>query len=176
MHTLFHHTLKNFFVTVYSTDQYLQILNQAGLDSTQFEAEQYHNDLEVNQVILAGQSLLNKTRDELLFDIGLHNAPGLLATFKDFLEPHWDVLDLIEQVETRMHKHVREEAGAFPPSLQPTRIDDNSLRVKVRSHRNMAGLAEGFIQGFARHYGDTIAIDIDADELGYSFLIQKVTA
>jgi len=72
-----------------------------------------------------------------------------------------------------MHKHVREEMGAFPPALVSERVSDDELKVSVRSHRKMAGLARGFIQGFAAHYGETVSIDIDANDSGYSFQIKK---
>jgi len=82
--------------------------------------------------------------------------------------------DLVENVESRMHKHVREEMGAFPPALVAERVSADELNVNIRSHRKMAGLAKGFIQGFAKHYGDTVSIDIDANDAGYNFQIKKM--
>jgi len=173
MHIALHQTVIEYLVKQHSEELYAQSLGDAGINKDDFEAANYHNDVELDQVIRAAEKRLGKTRDEFLTDVGVFGAPGLLDAFKDFLDPSWNVLDLVENVESRMHKHVREEMGAFPPALVSERVNADELNVTVRSHRKMAGLARGFILGFAKHYGDTVSIDIDANDAGYSFQIKK---
>ena len=173
MHIALHQTVIEYLIKQHSEELYAQSLGDAGINRAEFEAPDYHNDAELDNVIAAAGKRLGKTRDEFLTDVGVFGAPGLLEAFKDFLDPGWNVIDLVENVESRMHKHVREEMGAFPPALVSERISTDELKINVRSHRKMAGLARGFIQGFAKHYGDNVSIDIDANDAGYSFQIKK---
>lgn len=173
MHTVMHQSFRDYIETNHSRDLYLQILDKASLEEAKFEVETYHNDADVDEAITVAGELLSQSRIEFLTDMGAYGAPGLLEQFSAFLDPEWNVLDLVENVEARMHKYVREEMGAFPPALKAERISVNELKVDVLSHRKMAGLAKGFIQGFADHYGDTITIDVETTDSGYSFLIKK---
>jgi len=173
MHIALHQTVIQFLKDKYSDDFYLQVLNQANIDQSTFEAENYHNDTEVDAAIAAAGELLSQSRDEFLTDVGLHGAPGLMEAFKGYLEPDWNILDMVANVEDRMHRHVRQEMGAFPPALKSERINDSELKVSVLAHRKMAGLANGFILGFAKEYGNTVTIDIDETDNGYSFHITK---
>ena len=172
MHAVLHLSFKDFVENHHSRDLYIQILNEAGLEEAKFEAENYHNDAEVDQAIAVAEKILSQSRNEFLSDMGNYGAPGLLEQFKAFLDPDWNVLDMVENVESSMHKYVREEMGAFPPALKTERLGENELKVDVLSHRKMAGLAKGFIEGFATHYGDAITIDIESMDAGYSFLIK----
>jgi len=173
MHIALHQTVIEFLVNQHSEDLYIQSLGDAGIKREDFEAADYHNDSELDQLIAAAEKRLGQNRDEFLTDVGVFGAPGLFEAFKGFVEPNWKVLDLVENIEARMHKHVREEMGAFPPALVSERVSADELKVSVRSHRKMAGLARGFIQGFAKHYGETVSIEIDANDAGYSFQIKK---
>ncbi len=139
MHIALHQTVIHFLQTKYSDEFYLETLSKAGIERSTFEAENYHNDTEVDAVIAAAGNLLSQTRDEFLTDVGLQGAPGLMEAFKGFLEPGWNVLDMVEHVEERMHRHVRQEMGAFPPALKSERVNENELKVSVLSHRRMAG-------------------------------------
>jgi len=173
MHIALHQTVIEFLIKQHSEDLYVQSLGDAGIDRKDFEAENYHSDAELDQLIEAAGKRLGQDRDEFLTNVGLVGAPGLFEAFKGFVEPDWKVLDLIENIETRMHKHVREEMGAFPPALVSERVSNDELKVTVRSHRKMAGLARGFIQGFATLYDENVSIDIDANDSGYSFQIKR---
>jgi len=176
MHAVLHKSFKEFVEVSHSRPLYLKMLAKAGFDEEQFEADHYHNDAEIDQLLDAAGDLLSQSRMDFLTDMGTYGAPGLLEQFSGFLEPDWDVLDLVENVEPRMHKYVSEELGAFPPALKTERISKDQLQVDVLSHRKMAGLAKGFITGFAAHYGDKINIDVETSESGYRFVVTKQAA
>jgi len=173
MHIALHQTVIEYLLKQHSEELYTQALGDIGIKREDFEAENYHNDTELDQLIAAAGKRLGLGRDEFLSEVGIYGAAGLYEAFKGFIEPDWKVLDLVENIEARMHKHVREEMGAFPPALVSERVSADELKINVRSHRNMAGLARGFILGFAKQYEETVSIDIDAHDAGYSFQIKK---
>ena len=173
MHAVIHQDLKAFTVGFHSAEVYQQILDEAGLDHVSFEAPEYHNDAETDRFISAAATVLSTTRTDFLTEMGIAGAPELLENFAGYTEEGWNVLDLLEHIEPRMHKHVREEFGAFPPALKTERVSESELRIDVLSHRNMAGLAKGFITGFAAEYGDEVDVNIDESPTGYTFHVVK---
>ncbi|OUS01038.1 hypothetical protein A9Q86_09855 [Flavobacteriales bacterium 33_180_T64] len=175
MHVSIHQLIKGYVENQHSSEIYLQVLNEAGIEKEEFEAENYHNDAKTEDVLSAAIKILSTNREEFLTNAGLDAAPGLLDAFKAFCDPDWDVLDLLEHVEPRMHRHVREEMGAFPPALKPERKNKNELEINIRSHRRMAFLAKGFILGFAKEYGDEVEVTVDETDTQYTILVKKTT-
>ena len=175
MHISIHTLVKTYIENQESPGLYTQILKEAGIEQQHFEDEKYHNDTELNQVITAAGKVMSQSREEFLTNAGLDAAPGLLEAFKSFCDPDWNVLDLLEHIESRMHKHVREEMGAFPPALKPNRISESELEIKAKSHRKMAFLAKGFILGFAKEYGDEVEVTVDQGDNEYVFYVKKLS-
>ncbi|MGH1417697.1 MAG: heme NO-binding domain-containing protein [Hyphomicrobiaceae bacterium] len=175
MHAVIHKDFKKFVEERHSPELYQRALEQVGYDVAHFEAEVYHNDAEIDRMVNTTAELLSQSRLDFLTEMGLFGAPGLFEAFKAMIDPEWKTLDLVENIEARMHKYVREEFGAFPPSLKPHRISETELKIDVLSHRKMAGLAKGFILGFGRIYGEAITVDVETSETGYSFTIKKTT-
>ena len=175
MHAIIHKDFKEFVENYHSRDLYVEMLKKAGFEEAHFEAEIYHNDAEIDQLVQVGAEMLSQSRMDFLTDMGRYCAPGLLEAFKAMIDPDWKTLDLVENVEARMHKYMREEFGAFPPALKPERISENELKIAVRSHRKLAGLAKGFILGFGIHYREKIAVDVETSDAGYDFHIKKAT-
>lgn len=173
MHVLVHQLIKNYVENQHSTETYLQVLNEAGIEKENFESENYHNDAKTEKVLSAAITVLSINRAEILTEIGIDGAPVILNKFKALRDPNWDILDFLENVESRMHKYVREEMGAFPPALKPERTNKNELVINIRSHRRMAFLAKGFILGFAKEYGDDVTIKVDETDTQYTILIKK---
>ena len=173
MHVIVHQVFKSFVEDQHSRDLYLKMLKSAGFEEAQFEAAQYHNDSEIDRLIEIGANMLSQSRMDFLTDMGINGAAELFEALKAMIDPEWKTLDLIENVEPRMHKYVREELGAFPPALKSERPNENELKISALSHRKMAGLAKGFILGFGKIYDETITVDAEMSDTGYSFLIKK---
>ncbi|MDW3176805.1 MAG: heme NO-binding domain-containing protein [Acidimicrobiia bacterium] len=173
MHAEIHNDFKAFVEGAHSPETYQQILAEAGLDAASFEDQAYHNDGDMDRALNAAGTILSQSRLDFLTEMGIAGSPGLLEAFEGYREDGWNVLDLLEHIEPRMHKHVREEMGAFPPALKTERLSDTEVRIDILSHRNFAGLANGFITGFAAHYGDTVDIRLDESDTGYTFHVVK---
>lgn len=173
MHAEIHNDFKAFVEEAHSPEIYQQILAEAGLDAASFEDQAYHNDADMDQALNATETVLSQTRLDFLTEMGIAGSPGLLEAFAGYREEGWDVLDLLEHIEPRMHKHVREEMGAFPPALKAERVKPNEVRIDILSHRNFAGLAKGFITGFAAEYGNTVDIKLEQSDTGYTFHVVK---
>ena len=156
-----HQGFKQYVLDTYSEADYEEIVSKAGFAKDHFEADEYFKDDDLNLLLATAQEKFSKTRHDILYEYGLHGAPGLFEMFKDFIDVDWKTFDFIEAVEGRMHKYMREEAGAFPPALKTERLSDDELKVSFISHRDMWGLAKGFITGFAAQYGETVTIDVE---------------
>lgn len=98
--------------------------------------------------------------------------PDLLARFGDFLAPHlvkvagplidprWRTLDLIEHTEAIIHSMVRTaKPGAEPPVLETVRVAPDELHLVYSSRRRLCPMAGGLMQGLARHFGETLAVE-----------------
>jgi hypothetical protein len=112
-------------------------------------------------------SLLQSMAD----DVGTP-LPDLLARFGDFLAPHlvkvagplidprWRTLDLIEHTEAIIHSMVRAaKPGAEPPVLETVRVAPDELHLVYSSRRRLCPMAGGLMQGLARHFGETLAVE-----------------
>ena len=175
MHAAIHADLKTYLVEEHSQDAFDNILRSAGFSNEYFESAEYFQDTELEVLLNAAANELNMTRDEILLANGIKAAPGLMEAFKSFMQEDWNTLDLVEAVELNMHKYAREEMAAFPPVLKTERVSDTELIVNVRSHRKMWALAQGFITGFAKSYGDKVDLKTTIDGTNCRFEI-KVTS
>lgn len=174
MHAAIHSDFKNFLETEHSAELYQKVLDTAGFENKHFEAEAYQNDAITEKAIDTAAELLSQSRLDFLTDMGKFGAKGLFEFAKPMINPEWKTLDLVENVESHMHKYTREEMGAFPPALKSQRVSENELIINVMSHRKMAGLAKGFILGFGAVYEENINVNVELTDTGYTFNIKKV--
>ena len=175
MHAAIHSDFKSFLETEHSVELYQKVLDTTGYENKHFEAEVYQNDASTEKAIDTAAELLSQSRLEFLTDMGKFGAKGLFEFSQPMIDPAWKTLDLVEKVESHMHKYTREEMGAFPPALKAQRVSENELIINVLSHRKMAGLAKGFILGFADIYEESITVDVEVRDNGYTFNIKKTT-
>jgi hypothetical protein len=68
--------------------------------------------------------------------------------------------DVLESVEGRIHREVRKlYPDADPPVFHLDRPTPHQLTLHYRSHRPLAMLALGLIEGCADHFGENLAIE-----------------
>lgn len=171
MHVSLHQDFKDYLGRLDEPGLYERVLAESGLTAEQFEAEPYHDDEEMHRAVEAAAQLLSRPRMDFLTGWGISTAPGLLTAFDSAIEPDWKLFDLLENIEGRVHTFTRSEYGARPPILETERVSERELRIDVSTVRQMTGLAKGFVLGFADHYGESVDVEVDERDTGFTFTI-----
>jgi predicted hydrocarbon binding protein len=95
----------------------------------------------------------------LLLDFGEFVVPPLLAVYGVFVDPRWDLFDVLEHTEATMHRAVRlQDPNATPPTLSVQRVGSDEVRITYQSERKMCALARGIISGLAAHYETAVEV------------------
>ncbi len=173
MHGILHGDLKAYLVKRQSQEAYDAIIEAAGLKDD-FSAESYYDDSLFDRILTAAGAQLSMDRQELLYELGVDLTPGALEHFGPLIDPSWKTLDFVESVESVMHHTAREQLKARPPVLETERVSADKLIVRISSTRNMFGLARGFIQGIAGHYGETVEVDLQTKGNDCTITLERV--
>ena len=117
-------------------------------------------DEEILSLLEAAVELTGKTGSDLLEAFGHHLVAPLIETYGNARMKSWDSLELLENVETTIHRVVRaREPSATPPSLQADRISEDTVEIRYESARGLCALARGLMSGVADYYGEEIEIN-----------------
>jgi predicted hydrocarbon binding protein len=133
------------------------LLQQAGLPRNIYLAFKSYPDEEVVALVKAASLLLGKPARAILEDFGELIGPNLLRGYRVLTQPHWSVLDVIENVE-RIHERVRNDPLATPPFLVCRRMDPDTVQVTYVSKRRLCGLGIGFIRGIANEMKQPVEV------------------
>lgn len=148
------------------------ILAKSKTTQTNFDITRAYPLEEIGAIIGTVSQMTGKSVNELKEAFGEYLVPDLFSLYKDYLQPHWRTLDVVEHTERVMHGAVRKlNSAADPPILNVTRVNKNKLMVDYFSRRKMGALAIGIIKGIARYYNEhekirlTLTTDPDAERV-----------
>jgi hypothetical protein len=83
----------------------------------------------------------------------------LAELYPDFFTPHQSARPFVEGVNDVIHAEVRKlYAGASCPHFGIRETDEGGLSLNYRSSRRMCALAQGFIEGAAGYYCETVEV------------------
>jgi len=86
--------------------------------------------------------------------------PLLAERYPAFFTGHRTTLPFLISVNEIIHPEVRKiHPGAHCPVFRFEQAADGALRMGYESQRRLCALAEGFIEGAADHFGETVAIE-----------------
>ncbi len=101
---------------------------------------------------------------QLFREFGQYLYGRLTKLYPRLCAPYRDSLELLEHVHTHIHREASKlHADTEMPLLKAERIDADHLVLHYESMRGLADLAEGLIQGCARHFNETVDILRDND-------------
>ncbi len=173
--------LKRYVTHHYDFATWHRLVVQSGLTETDFETQQVYPDEQLYQLVGMAAEHGGISATELQEKFGEFLVPDLLFMYHKLIFPGWRTLELIENVESRMHHAVRRDMnGATPPVLYVERLSRDVIRVQYVSRRRMGALAVGIIRGVARHFGeqDQIRITPTTREDGehVEILVERIAA
>lgn len=116
-------------------------------------------DKELMDLVAAASKLSDTPTPELLEFVGQESIPLLNERFPKFFDDAPNARTFILGLNTIIHPEVRKlYAGASCPHFKFVETP-GTLTLGYNSPRKLCHLAQGFIQGLARHYGEQIAME-----------------
>lgn len=142
----------------YSADAWDDILERAGLDGAYTSLGSYP-DADLGKLVSAAAALLGVEPDVVVRLVGEGAIPLLAQGYPAFFTPHTTTRSFLLTLNDIIHPEVRKlYPGADVPQFEFELEGDDGLLLTYRSHRHLCALAEGFVAGAARHYGETVLI------------------
>ncbi|MBW3640125.1 MAG: heme NO-binding domain-containing protein [Actinobacteria bacterium] len=85
--------------------------------------------------------------------------PLLAERYPHFFPPHTDTRAFVLTLNDMIHPEVRKlYPGATPPVFGFESAPEEEMLLSYTSARRLCALAEGFVYGAAKHYGQTVVI------------------
>ncbi len=156
----------------------LQAIHQdAGTSEAMFAISDTYPDHVLENILGAATNHLNTSRKELLEAFGEFLAPQLLQIYQAFIKDSWTVMDLLENLETTIHRTVKmRDKKMQPPALKVKRKNKNTLEIIYQSKRNMLDLGLGIIRHLGKHYKEELSLEIQNYKDGKRVIVKKMNA
>ena len=135
------------------------LLDQAGVSGAYTSLGQYPDD-ELLRLVAAAADRLHQPPEAILRWIGHAAMPVLAAKCPQFFKPHTTTRSLMLALNSIIHPEVRKlYPGAEVPQFDVDSSAPDRLVIGYRSGRRLCALAEGFIEGAARQFGEHASIE-----------------
>jgi hypothetical protein len=159
MHGAIFTELQKFATTGFGAEVWGQICEAAGVGPRVYLPVATYPDAEAIALVSAASRLSGKPAEELLGAFGEYLVPPLVRTYTSLVRPEWRTLDLLEHVESTIHRIVRlRDPEATPPELACERLNPDEVVIRYKSPRRLCALALGLIRGVAKHYTESVEI------------------
>ncbi|WP_430459717.1 heme NO-binding domain-containing protein [Thalassolituus sp. LLYu03] len=134
------------------------VLEKAGSDGLYISTQTYQDEQLVGLVV-AASAVTGIAIPDLLRAFGEFMAGELYKRFPSFFDNAQDLIQFLVSVDRIVHVEVRK---LYPDAALPTfryqRENPDELLMNYRSPRKLCHLAEGLINGSARHFGNQIEL------------------
>jgi hypothetical protein len=176
MHGIILFQLKKYLEAATDSAGMKSIYQEAGYSDTFFDLTKEHPDEAIETIIRVACEKLQLDRNVALEEFGKFLTPNLMVTYRSYINPEWKCLDLLENVETTIHRTVRRaNPEAKPPQLVVTRVSAREVRIDYTSKRDMIALGVGIITKVAQHYKENLSIDKAVIPGGTRLTIRKIS-
>ncbi len=160
MHGMVFGELKKFVDKNLKGDSWRNLLKEAGLASRSYIPVKVYPDQELLSLVATASQITGIDKAALLKSFGEFIAPNLLLLFRRQIKPNWNVMDLLERIETTIHNIVRlRNPGAKPPQLRCERVSPQHVIIHYSSSRRLCALGIGLTKGIAEQFGDPYSLE-----------------
>lgn len=136
-----------------------RLLDETGLDGAYTSLGSYP-DNQFEALVAALSRVSDGSRDKCLRWFGRAAMPLIAERYPAFFAPHSATVPFLISVNTIIHPEVRKiHPGALCPVFRFAYAPDGVLRLSYESPRQLCALAEGFIEGAADRFGETVAVE-----------------
>lgn len=135
------------------------LLDAAGLDGA-FTALGNYPDEDLFKLVGAASAALNLPPNVIVRWFGVQALPLLAQKYAAFFNGHSSTRPFILTLNRVIHPEVRKlYPGAEPPNFEFDTTSPEVLILSYHSKRKLCALAEGFVEGAAAHFGETVRIE-----------------
>ena len=135
------------------------ILEAAGASGAYTSLGNYPDE-ELGRIVVAASARLGVPPTDVVRWFGRSAIPLLARSHPAFFAPHRRTRDFLLTLNTIIHPEVRKlYRDAVVPEFRFETEEPNTLHIGYCSPRKLCALAEGFIQGAAEHYGETLTLE-----------------
>jgi hypothetical protein len=134
------------------------LLAQAGVDGAYTSLGNYPDE-DLFKLVGAASAALDQPPNAVVRWFGVQALPLLAQKYPDFFDPHRSTRPFLLTLNAIIHPEVRKlYPGATPPVFDFDTTSPDVLVMDYTSKRKLCALAEGFVEGAATHYGETVRI------------------
>jgi len=143
-------------IQAYGEETWDKLLLARGLDGAYTSLGSYPDE-EIQGLVLEASQMLGLTSFDVLRWFGNQAMPLLFKRYPGFFRDPASTRSFLLSVNHIIHPEVRKiYPGAQVPTFEFFDTPDGGLVMSYRSPRKMCALAQGFAEGAAEHYGETI--------------------
>ena len=135
------------------------LLDATGSDGAYTSLGNYP-DADMQALVTQAASSLGITEIAVQRWFGLEAMPLLIERYPAFFAAHKTTKTFVTSVNSIIHPEVRKiYPGADVPTFEFSDLQDNGLLMGYHSQRKLCALAQGFIEGAARHFNETADVE-----------------
>ncbi|SJM93510.1 putative Ferredoxin--NAD(+) reductase [Crenothrix polyspora] len=160
MHGMVFGELKKFVDKNLGGDSWLMLLKEANLASRSYVPVKEYPDNELMSLVSTASTITGLEKAVLLKSFGEFMVPNLLLLFRRQIEGNWNAMDMLENIESTIHKVVRlRNPGAKPPQLRCERVAPEHVIIHYTSTRKLCHFGIGLATGIANQFGDPYTLE-----------------
>ena len=139
-------------------DAWDAVLDGAGLEGAWTVLGDYPDE-QLSRVVASAAQLLGVDEQAVLRLVAVGSMPLLAQRYPHFFTPHKDARHFVLTLNDMIHPEVLKlYPGATPPSFGFAESGENAFTLSYSSPRHLCALAEGFVQGAADYYGQSVVL------------------
>ncbi|PTS91941.1 MULTISPECIES: heme NO-binding domain-containing protein [unclassified Caulobacter] len=140
----------------HGADLWDDLVDEAGVDGAYTSLGNY-DEADLEQLVAAAGRALGLTRAEVLRWFGRQAMPHLASAYPVFFEGHRSATTFLAGINDVIHVEVRKlYVGAVCPHFNIQAARPDRMDMDYHSPRRLCALAHGFVEGAARHFGETV--------------------
>ena len=146
-------------IDAYGEETWDSLLDAAGVDGSYTSLGNYPDDELASIVAVAAESV-GVSEADLLRQLGEGAIPLLIERYPNFFSPHHSTRAFLLTLNEIIHAEVRKlHPDAQTPEFRFDVSNPDQLLMHYSSPRRLCMLAEGFVQGTARTYGEVAHVE-----------------
>jgi hypothetical protein len=143
----------------YGDDTWDALLDAAGLGGSYTSLGSYPDE-QMGRLVMAASQALKLPPEEVLRWFGREAMSVLAERYPAFFDAHRSTRPFVLSVNSIIHPEVRKSyPGADVPVFDFDEAPDGALLMGYHSARKLCTLAQGFVEGAAQHFGESLQFD-----------------
>ena len=100
--------------------------------------------------------------EEIVYNFGIYLFPKLVRMAPFLIQDSNKTLDVISKVDSYIHIEVKKlYPEAELPKFKVDKLDSNYLEIEYLSEKRLEILAKGLMMGVAKHFNETIEVELE---------------